>query len=103
VLEMPPSPTWFAGREEIARFMQTYILREPGQFIMTPTAANGQPALAQYRRDHDGGYHAHGVHVLTLTASGIAQIIAFLDPGLFAAFGLPAALPAGTAPPSRCR
>ena len=103
VLEMPPSPTWFAGREEIVHFMQTYILREPGQFVMMPTAANGQPALAQYRRDHDGVYHAHGIHVLTLSASGVARIAAFLDPSLFTVFALPPALPAGTAPPSRRR
>jgi RNA polymerase sigma-70 factor (ECF subfamily) len=97
VLEMPPSPTWFPGREEIVRFMRDCILREPGQFVMMPTGANGQPALAQYRRDHDGAYHAHGVHVLTLGASGVARIVAFLDPSLFPVFALPPALPPGTA------
>jgi len=30
------------------------------------------------------------VQVLTVTATGIARIVAFTDPGLFTSFGLPA-------------
>jgi RNA polymerase sigma-70 factor (ECF subfamily) len=100
VMEMPPLPTWFTGREQIGRFLHSHVLRQPGDFIMIPTAANGQPALAEYRCDHDGVHRAHAVQVLTLTASRVARVIAFLDPGLFAAFGLPAALPAALATPA---
>jgi hypothetical protein len=31
----------------------------------------------------------HAVHVLSLTPTGIARIVVFLDPSLFATFGLP--------------
>ena len=98
VLEMPPLPTWFTGREQIGRFLQSHILRQPGEFIMIPTAANGQPALAEYRRDQDGVHRAHAVQVLTLTGSRVARVVVFLDPGLFATFGLPQAAPTALAP-----
>jgi RNA polymerase sigma-70 factor, ECF subfamily len=97
VFEMPPRPTWFAGRELIGRFLQARVLAEPGGYRMIRTAANGQPALAAYRRSPDGLYRAHGVQVLTLTGSRIARIVTFQDPGLLAMFGLPAALPAAAA------
>ena len=93
VLEMPPQPIWFTGREQIGRFLQTHILRQPGKFILIPTAANGQPALAEYRRGHDGVHRAAAMQVLTLTAGRVARIVVFHDPGLFAASGLPPALP----------
>jgi len=98
VFEMPPVPTWFAGREQIGRFLAARVLREPGGLRMVPTAANGQPALAAYLRGHDGLYRAYAVQVLTCTAAGVARVVSFKDPGLFATFGLPQELPAGTIP-----
>jgi RNA polymerase sigma-70 factor (ECF subfamily) len=59
---------------------------------MVPTAANGQPALAEYARGADGIYRAFGIQVLTIAGSRIARISAFLDPSLFEAFGLPTEL-----------
>jgi len=91
VLEMPPQPIWFTGREQIGRFLQTHVLRQPGEFLLIPTAANGQPALAEYRGH--GVHRAAAVQVLTLTAGRVAWVVVFHDPGLFAAFGLPPALP----------
>jgi RNA polymerase sigma-70 factor (ECF subfamily) len=88
VIEMPPTPTWFAGRERVELFLRSHALREPGRFRMIPTAANGQPALAEYARGDDGVYRGLGIHVLTIAGSHIARISAFLDPGLFEAFGL---------------
>jgi RNA polymerase sigma-70 factor (ECF subfamily) len=104
VFEMPPQPTWFAGRELIERFLQSLVLTEPGRFQMIPTAANGQPALAAYMRDGGGVYRAHAVQVLTVAASRITRVTSFNDPGLLATFGLPQAVPAAPAPapvPSR--
>src|SRR6266699_4091601 len=98
VFEMPPEPTWFTGRELIGRFLQTRVLSEPGRFQMIPTAANGQPALAAYLRDHDGVYRAHSICVLTIAASRVTRVTSFNDPGLFPAFGLPQAAPAAAAP-----
>ena len=97
IFEMPPEPTWFTGRELIGRFLQTRVLTEPGRFQMVPTAANGQPALASYLRDHDGVYRAHSICVLTIAAFRIARVTSFNDPGLFRAFGLPQVVPAAVA------
>ena len=88
VLEMPPFVTWFTGRDNAARFLGPRVFGRPGDIRMIPTAANGQPAVAAYRRGHDGLHHPYGVHVLTVTASGIARIVVFLDPSLVARFGL---------------
>jgi RNA polymerase sigma-70 factor (ECF subfamily) len=97
VFEMPPIPTWFTGRELIGRFLQTWVLDQPGDFRMIPTAANGQPALAAYMRGHDGVHHAHGIQVLTTAASRVTRVVSFNDPGLVGIFGLPQALPAAPA------
>jgi RNA polymerase sigma-70 factor (ECF subfamily) len=94
VLEMPPLPTWFAGREQVGRFLAARVVNAPGWFRMVAVAANGQPGLAAYMRDGDGGYRAHAIQVLTVTGSSIARIVSFNDPGLFPVFGLPEDLPA---------
>ncbi|MEV1169809.1 sigma-70 family RNA polymerase sigma factor [Nonomuraea sp. NPDC049784] len=96
VLEMPPTPTWFAGRESVGRFFGSRVLTVPGAFRMVATSANGQPAAAMYGRGPDGVHHAHAVMVLSASDAGITQIVAFRDPGLFELFGLPQTL--GPAP-----
>ena len=88
-LEMPPFATWFAGRESVARFLASHVLRARGQFRLVATAANGQPAFATYERDRDGVYRAHALQVLTITPAGVARIVIFLDAGLFGSFRLP--------------
>jgi RNA polymerase sigma-70 factor (ECF subfamily) len=94
VIEMPPLPTWFAGRTAGLAFLQAQVLREPGQFRLLPTGANGQPAFAVYLREGDGVYRAHGIVVLTIAASLVTRVTMFMEPGLLATFGLPSALPA---------
>jgi RNA polymerase sigma-70 factor (ECF subfamily) len=89
-LEMPPALTWFTGRPAVVAFTASQLLTEPGALRLVPVTANGQPAFAVYRREGGPAYHAHAVQVLTVTATGIARIVAFTDPGLFASFGLPA-------------
>ncbi|HEX3957988.1 MAG TPA: sigma-70 family RNA polymerase sigma factor [Trebonia sp.] len=96
--EMPPMQTWFRGRENIGRFLAIRVLTSPGIFTTVPVSANGQPALAIYRRAEDGTRRAHGVQVLTLRASRVAGVVAFLNPGLLPAFGLPPELPAAGPP-----
>jgi RNA polymerase sigma-70 factor, ECF subfamily len=102
VLEMPPLPGWFRGRDAIAAFLGAHVLVRPGEFRMIPTAANGQPAFAAYARERDGGYTAHGICVLTLAGTRVARIVSFNDPGLFAGFGFPPRLPAGEREPVPC-
>jgi RNA polymerase sigma-70 factor, ECF subfamily len=43
--------------------------------------------------DDAGTYEAHVIDVLTLRGDRIAAITAFIDPKLFATFGLPADFP----------
>jgi RNA polymerase sigma-70 factor (ECF subfamily) len=101
--EMPPLPAWFAGREAIGRFLASQIFGAPRAWRLVATRANGQPAVATYLRGPDRGYHAHAIQVLTVTAEGIARVVAFLDPSLFVTFGLPttheAAAPAAASVP----
>jgi RNA polymerase sigma-70 factor (ECF subfamily) len=101
VLEMPPLLTWFTGRQTVARYFASQPFAEPGRLRLVPVVANGQPAFASYVREPGGAYCAHAVTVPTVTTTGIARIVTFRNPGLFASFGLPGeygAAPAGSAP-----
>jgi RNA polymerase sigma-70 factor, ECF subfamily len=92
-LEMPPLPMWFTGRDTVMRFLAVRAFTKVGDIVMVPTAANAQPAVAEYRRTADGVLRAHSLHVLTTSltqgAAGVAAMTVFLDPALFTAFGLP--------------
>jgi RNA polymerase sigma-70 factor (ECF subfamily) len=87
--EMPPFATWFTGRAAVGRFVSEYVRPLPGDLRMVRTNANGQPAFAVYRRGDDGLHHAHAIQVLTVSAAGVARIVAFLDVSLFPSFDLP--------------
>jgi RNA polymerase sigma-70 factor, ECF subfamily len=100
-LEMPPVLTWFTGRRTVVRFIASNFLTAPGRERLVPVTANGQPAFAVYQREPGGTYRAHAVQVLTVTVRGIARIVAFADPGLFASFGLPPELPASGLMPAQ--
>jgi RNA polymerase sigma-70 factor, ECF subfamily len=88
-LEMPPLAAWFIGREAVISFLAARAIAPAGDVVMVPTAANGQPAVAEYRRADDNVMRAHSIHVLTAGPAGIAAIVVFLDPALFSVFGLP--------------
>jgi RNA polymerase sigma-70 factor (ECF subfamily) len=88
-IEMTPFKTWFAGKKTCVAYLTTQVLGSPGDWRMIPTSANGQPTVVAYLRRSDGVHHAFGAAVLTLTATGIARIVVFSDPGLVARFGLP--------------
>lgn len=88
-LEMPPLRVWFTGRHTVMEFLAARAFTRPGDVAMVATAANAQPAAAEYRRGPDGVLRAHSIHVLTPGASGVAGVTVFLDPALFARFGSP--------------
>jgi ketosteroid isomerase-like protein len=85
-LEMPPTPTWFTGRDAVVGFLAARVLRSAGTWLMTPTRANGQPALAVHRHVGDGRYEPYGVQVLTLVDGRVGRITAFNDPALVPLF-----------------
>ncbi|MDT5236311.1 MAG: polymerase sigma-70 factor, subfamily [Mycobacterium sp.] len=87
-LEMVGSRTWFSGRTTCLPYLAG-VVGVPGDWRMVAIAANGQPAAAAYRRDEDGVMRAFGIAALDVTASGIARIVVFGEPGLVTLFGLP--------------
>jgi RNA polymerase sigma-70 factor (ECF subfamily) len=96
-LTMPPYPTWFQGRSDIATSFSlatdpaspTYM----GQFRSVATAANRQPAVAAYvRRAGDSEYRALGIDVLRLEGGLVVDITRFIRADIFEAFGLKSTL-----------
>jgi len=96
-LTMPPYPTWFQGREDIATSLA--LATDPaspsylGEFRTVATAANRQPAVAAYvRRPGDTEFQALGIDVLRLEGGLVVEIARFIRTDIFEAFGLPQTL-----------
>ena len=88
-IELTGTRTWFSGRATCLRYL-SHVIGSPGDWLMIPTLANGQPAAATYHNDGNGTYHALGAAVLTVTSAGIACITVFAGgPALVTKFGLP--------------
>jgi RNA polymerase sigma-70 factor (ECF subfamily) len=66
---------------------RVFDMRGPG-WVIRQLTANGQPALAAYAPDPDGGYRAHTLQVLTITSGRVARNVVFADPQVFETFGL---------------
>jgi RNA polymerase sigma-70 factor (ECF subfamily) len=81
-LEMTSSGTWFDGNRNCLRFIRRF-LGSPGTYRMLATRANGQPAVAAYRRNEPGIHGAFALVVLTMAPTGIARITLFSDLRLF--------------------
>ena len=93
---MPPQPLLYIGREAIGQFFQADVFTTsgPGEWRLTPTAANAQPACVLYRRDASSGTYAYfGLVVLTLDGNSIASSTAFIDPALGPRYGLTLEVP----------
>jgi RNA polymerase sigma-70 factor, ECF subfamily len=92
-LVMPPYLEWYVGRASIVAFAQAFS--DPGaagfrgELRGVPTHANRQPAVAWYLRPPpDPTYQALSLDVLRIEDGIVAEIIGFVLPDLFAAFGL---------------
>lgn len=101
-LAMPPAPHEYHGAEAVAGFLRTSAAwRGRRRLGLVATRANTQPAFGHYLTEVGGDVgHPTGLVVLTLTSDRIRTVTRFLDPGLCAIFGLPAALPMPTGQPS---
>jgi RNA polymerase sigma-70 factor, ECF subfamily len=94
VFSMPPWPIWWRGGETIAGFSATAVDVCPPTRTLA-THANGQPAVASYGLDPESGrYTATAIDVFTFEGDAIKEITAFVNPEMFARFGLPQALAA---------
>ena len=92
ILEMPPVPLWYLGRDDYAAFIRRVFAMRGAGWRMTPTAANGQPAVAAFAPDPGGGHRLHTLQVFTVHSGKIAHTVVFQDPAVFAAFDLPSLL-----------
>jgi RNA polymerase sigma-70 factor (ECF subfamily) len=88
-LSMPPHPLWLRGAASISRWWRRErTVCSGSRFVRV--AANGVPALAQYRPAAPGEPpRAFAVQLVTVADDGIAAIDVFLEPDLFPLFGLP--------------
>jgi RNA polymerase sigma-70 factor (ECF subfamily) len=94
---MPPSPSWYQGREDIGQFSAVTVFADHGMFEgqakgrwrLTRTIANAAPAFALYQRTETNPYQAFGLIGLVIRQGMLEQIVSFLDPTLPIKFGLP--------------
>jgi RNA polymerase sigma-70 factor, ECF subfamily len=94
-LAMPPLPTWYRGRDQVAGFLGGGPLAGTTRWRLIPTRANGQLAFGLYAWDaRTRTFRPRAVDVLTLRGDRIQEITAFLTPDAFGGFDLPAVLPA---------
>ncbi len=101
VLEMPPVPLWYRGRDDYGAFIRrVFEMRGPG-WAMRRLTANGQPALAAYAPAPDGPPWLHTLQVFTIAGGQVAVNVVFADPEVFRVFGLPDRLPPGDFLPAR--
>jgi RNA polymerase sigma-70 factor, ECF subfamily len=94
-LAMPPLPTWYRGREQVALFLSRGPLAGTTRWRLIPARANGQLAFGLYAwDDKTQTFMPRAIDVLTLGGAQIQEITAFLTPDAFRTFDLPASLPA---------
>jgi RNA polymerase sigma-70 factor (ECF subfamily) len=84
-LAMPPSRTWYAGREAVAEGLRLWVL-PMASWRLESTSANGQPAVVLINPSRDGRDQPLGVQVLTVGDDGIENIVGFMAPGIAARF-----------------
>jgi RNA polymerase sigma-70 factor (ECF subfamily) len=96
VMSMPPFSLWIEGAAKIATFMALPGPAQCANSKLIAVRANGCPAFAQYKPDHEkGGYSPWGLQVLEIVDGRIAHWNCFLDTAsIFPTFGLPDHLPA---------
>jgi RNA polymerase sigma-70 factor (ECF subfamily) len=87
---MPPTPSWFRGRDAFATSLRVGVLDGRKSWLMLPTSANGQLAMGAYLLDSSGVYLPNHLAVLTLSGDRIGQLDAFHDTTAPERFGLPA-------------
>ncbi|CAN5224410.1 sigma-70 family RNA polymerase sigma factor [soil metagenome] len=85
---MPPYALWLRGPLEISRWYLGQGIGCRGSRLVA-TAANGSPAFASYKPSESGSLEPFALQVIEVSAGRISGLHHFLDPELFAAFGLP--------------
>jgi RNA polymerase sigma-70 factor, ECF subfamily len=90
-ISMPPFRMWIQGRDELPGWYLGHGIGCKGSRLL-PLEVSGSPAFAQYKPAAGGGLEPWSIQVLELRDGRVVHIHHFLDPRLFARFGLPATL-----------
>jgi RNA polymerase sigma-70 factor (ECF subfamily) len=85
---MPPHPFWLQGAEDVGRWMLGQGAGCRGSRLV-PTRANGCTAFGSYHQVEPTLHLPFAIHLMEITGGRITAIHNYLDPSLFAAFGLP--------------
>lgn len=88
-LEAVPHTSWFKGVHVCIPFLERNFASTRGNVRLLPTRANGQPAMAGYRRDASGVLRADCLWVLTLVDGRFSRSTKFEGAGLVTAAGFP--------------
>jgi RNA polymerase sigma-70 factor, ECF subfamily len=88
VLRMPPQPAVIGAAAVVRFFREKPAGGDLSRMRLTPTRANGRPAVVAQRRTPGGGLAAHGVLVLEISGGTVIGIDAFIDPSLVSRFGV---------------
>jgi RNA polymerase sigma-70 factor (ECF subfamily) len=88
VMSMPPYDFWLRGAEEMSRWFLGPGIGCRGSRLVA-TRANGCAAFGSYRSDPAGGHSPWALQVLEISGNRIVGHHNFVDPSLFALFGLP--------------
>jgi RNA polymerase sigma-70 factor, ECF subfamily len=97
-MTMPPSPSWYSGREAIRTFFETSVFGSGprpliGETRILMTRANRSHALALYfwAEEHER-FLPLALKTFAIADGTIREIVGFTDPALFDAFRLPPVL-----------
>ena len=88
VMSMPPYDFWLRGPANLGRWFLGQGFGCQGSRLVA-TAANGCAAFGSYRVDPAGGYTPFAIQVIEISGDRITGHHNFVDPALFAPFGLP--------------
>jgi RNA polymerase sigma-70 factor, ECF subfamily len=88
----PPRAVWYDGLDAFRRASDKHAA--PGDHLLTPAAANLQPAFAVYlRAPGEPRYRPLALAVLRVEQARVVEVIHWDRPELFDAFGLPMSFP----------
>jgi len=90
VFSMPPHATWFRGAADVERFLHSprFTQHWAAGFRVVTTRANGQVALAFYRRT-EVDYRPSSVQLVRWVDGRVTEIVSFIGPEFHRGFGLP--------------
>ena len=85
---MPPFPLWLRGPEDIGKWYVGQGAGCEGSRLL-PVSANGVAGFGAYKQSSPGRWEPFALQVIEASGGRLVELHHFLDPRLFAAFGLP--------------